>query len=238
MPRPPSPPHSRQADATPWRPRSRRPDLIRGIIYAAVVAMAASGPVSAQQAATLNGPPVQVQPTAMEPGVPAIEITTGALNPFPGAGTGAGSVTDPGSSIDAGTTGGGGGGGSGSGFVAASWSQYSGQAVGSGQCVALVQAADPSVGLTATWKQGAQVQGDASLTPGTAIATFNANGQYANALDGSSHAAIYLGQDSTGIQVLDQWAGSPAAYRTIHWSSATGLAANTGGSFYVISHAS
>jgi hypothetical protein len=41
-----------------------------------------------------------------------------------------------------------------------------------------------------------QVRG-ASITSGTAIATFP-NGKY------SGHAAIYVGQDSNGIQVWDQ----------------------------------
>ena len=125
-------------------------------------------------------------------------------------------------------------GSSGPGYAAQGWDSFAGQAVGSGQCVALVQAADPAVGLTRTWVQGQQVQGNTALAPGTVIATFNSQGQYANATDGSSHAAIYLGQNAQGIQVLDQWAGSPAAYRTIRWSGAT--AANTGSSFHVVTH--
>lgn len=43
------------------------------------------------------------------------------------------------------------------------------------------------------------VQGNFNLVPGTAIATFDANGHY------NGHAAIYLGQDATGIKVVDQW---------------------------------
>ena len=124
------------------------------------------------------------------------------------------------------------------GFVASGFTQYLGQSVGSGQCVALVQAADPSVGLTATWTQGAAVQGNTSLQPGTAIATFNSNGQYANAMDGSSHAAIYLGQNAQGIQVEDQWSGQPASLRTIYWTDPnSSRAANNGSAFYVVSHA-
>ena len=120
--------------------------------------------------------------------------------------------------------------------LAANYSQYLGQSVGSGQCVALLQAADPSVGLTATWQQGASVQGNTSLQPGTPIATFNSNGQYANATDGSSHAAIYLGQNAQGIQVLDQWSDHPAAVRTINWTNSSGIAADTGTRFSVINH--
>ncbi len=119
--------------------------------------------------------------------------------------------------------------------VSTNASQYLGQNVGTGQCVALVQAADPNVGLTKTWTQGDAVQGNTSIQPGTAIATFDGSGHYANATDGSSHAAIYLGQNAQGIQVEDQWLGQPAHTRTISWNNTTG-AANTGTAFHVVSH--
>jgi len=67
----------------------------------------------AQQAQTLDGAPVQVQPTALEPGVPAITVSVGTPNPFPGnGGAGTGSGTGDG-------TGDGTGGGSGGGATAA-----------------------------------------------------------------------------------------------------------------------
>ena len=94
------------------------------------------------------------------------------------------------------------------------------------------------MGTTSGWTRGSAVRGNSDLQPGTVIATFDGAGGYANAQDGSSHAAIYLGQDERGIQVLDQWAGKPATYRTIRWSSATGQASNTGSKFYVVTHAS
>lgn len=125
--------------------------------------------------------------------------------------------------------------GDGGAMVASGYGQFLGQSVGSGQCVALVQAADPNVGLTRTWTQGAQVMGNTSLQPGTAIATFGPNGTYTNSTDGSSHAAIYLGQNAQGIQVEDQWLGHAASVRTIAWSSTSG-AANRGSAFYVINH--
>ncbi|WP_426954466.1 BPSL0067 family protein [Muricoccus radiodurans] len=109
-----------------------------------------------------------------------------------------------------------------------------GRSVGSGQCVALVQAANPAIGPTRGWSRGAAVRGNVALQPGTAIATFDASGRYANARNGSSHAAIYLGQDATGIQVLDQWAGRAAAVRTIPWSARGATAANTGERFHVV----
>jgi hypothetical protein len=57
----------------------------------------AADPVLAQQAMTLNGPPVQVQPYVSEPGVPLITINPGTPNPFAGAdGNGAGTGTGTG----------------------------------------------------------------------------------------------------------------------------------------------
>lgn len=123
---------------------------------------------------------------------------------------------------------------SGAGFIAADYARYAGKSVGSGQCVALVQATSPGVGLTRTWVCGAPVQGNTDLKPGTVIATFDSSDRYGNTLDGNSHAAIYLGQDERGIQVMDQWAGKTAAIRTIPWSNPSGIAANTGAAFHVV----
>jgi hypothetical protein len=119
--------------------------------------------------------------------------------------------------------------------VASAWlgSSY-GQSVGSGQCVAYVQAVT-DVGLTRTWTQGAQVLGNSDIPVGTAIATFDAGGKYANAVDGSSHAAIYLGQDANGgIRVADQWLGHNVSERVISPSGST--QANSASAFHVISH--
>ena len=123
---------------------------------------------------------------------------------------------------------------SGAGFIAADYVRYIGRSVGSGQCVALVQATSPGIGPTRNWVSGAPVQGNADLRPGTAIATFDGSSRYGNNLDGSSHAAIYLGQNERGIQVMDQWAGNTAAVRTIPWSNPSGIAANTGAAFHVV----
>ena len=113
-------------------------------------------------------------------------------------------------------------------------SSYIGQSVGTGQCVALVKAANPALGSTSGWAAGATVQGNTTLAPGTPIATFDGANRYANATDGSSHAAIYLGQDQRGMLVMDQWAGSNAAIRTIPWSNPGSVAANTGSAFRVV----
>ena len=177
---------------------------------------------------TSMGVPAMVMPQSMETGAPSFTSPNdGTMFPSStGSTTGDPTTPDPTPSSSGGA-----------GSVATNYSQYLGQYVGTGQCVALVQATDSSVGLTATWAQGAAVQGNTSLQPGTAIATFGANGTYTNSMDGSSHAAIYLGQNAQGIQVEDQWSGHPASLRTIAWSSTTSsYAANNGSAFYVVSH--
>ena len=123
---------------------------------------------------------------------------------------------------------------SGASFIAADYARYIGRSVGSGQCVALVQAANPSIGPTRNWQSGVPVQGNTELRSGTIIATFDSSDRYANALDGRSHAAIYLGQNERGIQVMDQWAGNTATARTIPWTNPSGVVANTGTAFRVV----
>ena len=194
------------------------------VLCAALASTPASADVSP---VTSLGTPVMVVPQFQETGAPTFTSPNGSTM-FSGSTASDPTTSDPTSSS-----------GSGSGSVATNYSQYLNQNVGTGQCVALVQAADSSVGLTATWTQGSAVQGNTSLQPGTVIATFGANGTYTNSTDGSSHAAIYLGQNAQGIQVEDQWVGHPASIRTIAWTSTTSSsAANNGSAFYVVSHAS
>ncbi|HYZ62753.1 MAG TPA: BPSL0067 family protein [Acetobacteraceae bacterium] len=127
-----------------------------------------------------------------------------------------------------------GSGAAGSAAVPASMQRFVGRSIGTGQCVALAKAVQPSLGATCNWKCGEKVQGNTTIEPGTVIATFNRASRYANATDGSSHAAIYLGQSAAGLQVLDQWAGSRAAVRTIPWNNGSGVAANSGSAFHVV----
>lgn len=104
-------------------------------------------------------------------------------------------------------------------YVAAAPREFEQQSVGNGHCVAYARSAasmPPSLG----WKQGAAVHGAADLPAGTAIATFDKNGKYGNHEDGSSHVAIYLGQNERGIQVLDQWFDHPVHERTIFFKRA------------------
>lgn len=88
-------------------------------------------------------------------------------------------------------------------FIARNPKKYLKSSVGSGQCVAYVQAA-AMTGHTSGWRRGEPVKG-ANLLEGTAIATFGENGLYLNDQHGKSHAAIYLRQTPDGILVLDQW---------------------------------
>lgn len=74
--------------------------------------------------------------------------------------------------------------------------------VGNQQCAAIVQAT-LNPGLASTWREGAQVRGNAQIKKGTAVATF-VDGFYPNKSSGN-HVAFYLSQDASGIRVMDQW---------------------------------
>jgi hypothetical protein len=120
-------------------------------------------------------------------------------------------------------------------ILAHGWERYSGTVVGNGHCVPLLQHLS-SVGHTSAWRAGERVQG-AELPQGTCIATFASNGRYANAGDGSSHAAIYLETEPSApgsIRVFDQWAGHPASSRTIRDKAGAGSAADDAGRYRTI----
>ena len=99
-----------------------------------------------------------------------------------------------------------------------------------GQCVSYVTTVCPTIPVNTTqWSKGVAVRGNKNILPGTAIATFNATGNY------HGHAAIYDGQDDVGIQVYDQWVTGTAkavGKRTLKWG-ANGVS-NNGDGFYVI----
>lgn len=87
---------------------------------------------------------------------------------------------------------------------------------------------------TVVWREGVKVRkDDSSIAEGTAIATF-VNGQYPQTGATGMHAAIYLGQDGSGIQVVDQWASQGMVkQRTIRWNGGPNLS-NSGSAFSVI----
>lgn len=92
---------------------------------------------------------------------------------------------------------------------------------------------------TSLWKEGKKVvKGDQTIPSGTAIATF-VNGAYPQAGSTNKHAAIYLGQNSLGIEVLDQWKPKDGkvqsvAPRTIKFKPTTPGLSNDGNAFSVI----
>ena len=127
-------------------------------------------------------------------------------------------------------------------YIATNPDSYAGiHSVGSGECVALVEKATGAPHASA-WTRGALVKGNTAIKPGTAIATFDAAGKYANHRHGN-HAAIYLGQDASGIQVIDQWNATdpvthkrkphPPSKRTISFNDKKG-AQDNGNKFSVI----
>jgi hypothetical protein len=118
-------------------------------------------------------------------------------------------------------------------YIAADPQTFLGQSVGNGQCVALVRKA-ANVPATAAWRKGALAKGDNTLQRGTIIATFDPNGLYGNHTDGRSHAAIYLAQNATGLQVIDQWVAHATAPRTIRFRGGVGKAVNDGDQFNVV----
>jgi hypothetical protein len=114
--------------------------------------------------------------------------------------------------------------------------QYLNKAIGTGQCVAFVEAAAKTP-HTAAWKRGRLAKGDTTVPEGTAIATFDPDGTYGNHTDGRSHGAIYVSQIAgEGLLVYDQWSGQPVHQRVIHFrdSTYTGHAVNDGNQFYVV----
>ncbi len=106
--------------------------------------------------------------------------------------------------------------------------------VGTGQCVALVQAASGAP-LTSFWRKGPKIKpGSKKIPSGTAIATFNSKDLYANQATGN-HAAIFVSVDANGIVVVDQWASLKApARRTLKFRGGKGSASNDGDQFSVI----
>ncbi len=119
-------------------------------------------------------------------------------------------------------------------FVAAHPEEYLGTVVGDGHCVAFVRAA-ANVPPTAQWIEGVPVWQMSDVQRGTAIATFNDQGRYANAIDGSSHAAILVEVDECGgISVLDQWKLHPVARRIVRSRGGKGSPADDADRYCII----
>lgn len=98
------------------------------------------------------------------------------------------------------------------------------------QCVSLVKKWG-NAPATSTWNRGASAKNHATIATGTCIATFDADGHYTNT-PGTSHAAVYLSQDASGLLVIDQWAGQTAHKRSLRFGAAGD--SNNGDLFYII----
>jgi hypothetical protein len=116
-------------------------------------------------------------------------------------------------------------------FVCSHPELYEGKVVGDGQCAVFVQKC-AGAPLAEFWTPGLPVKGN-DIPRGTAIATFDANGRYPNKPTGN-HAAIYDGQDETGIWVYEQWKGQPVQRRHIRFKGRKGSPSNDGDAFSVI----
>jgi hypothetical protein len=187
------------------------------------------------QVVSPSGLPAQVRPTYPEPGLPAFNFNQGGTTLLGGAETPGPSGTpgSPGAGTPGSTPA--------SAATLADYQQYVGSYYGANeQCVSLTRDFDSALAPSSQWQQGEQVEGAADIAPGTPIATFNFNGAYGpsdspGGASGVSHTGIYLGQDSSGVQILDQWSGSGgASIHTIPWSSWGGNTAEAGSHYYVI----
>ena len=118
-------------------------------------------------------------------------------------------------------------------FVSTKYGDFAGRSVDTGHCVRFCQVATPGLPHTSRWRKGRKVRGG-NVEPGTVIATFGSQGRYANALDGSSHAAILLAEQDDGLLVWDQWVGHPVQRRVIRFRDGHGTAANDGDRFFVV----
>ena len=109
-------------------------------------------------------------------------------------------------------------------------------AKGNTECVEFVRQATGALSSIA-WKPGAHILDaiPATISRGTAIATFDENGKYPTDSLGR-HAAIYLSHDVLGIRVLDQWnKQGEVLERTIRFNQPSGTSrSNDGNTFYVI----
>lgn len=99
-----------------------------------------------------------------------------------------------------------------------------------GQCVSYVKMVCPSLLATSSWKKGEHVKNIKKIFPGTVIATFNSSGKY------EGHAAIYVSQNSSGVNVYDQWVTPPnpkaVGLRLLRWGAHGN--SNNGDNFYVV----
>jgi Cu/Ag efflux pump CusA len=120
-------------------------------------------------------------------------------------------------------------------FVARDPHARLGEVVDNGHCMRHVQVV-AGVPHSSTLRRGAKVKDTEGIPRGTVIGTFDANGRYANATDGSSHVAILLEQLPHGLRVVDQYQSRAGgvAERTIRYKGGQGKAADDGDAYHVV----
>ena len=188
------------------------------------------------QVVSPSGLPVQVRPTYPEPGLPTFSFPQGGATLQSGVGSGTTGTQ--------GTSGTQGSSGTGNARINASICGHVGGLSTVRRLLlrglSLTRDFDSSLAPSSQWQQGELVEGATDIAPGTPIATFNFNGAYGppdspGGASGVSHTGIYLGQDASGVQILDQWSGSGgASIHTIPWSSWGANTAEAGSQYYTI----
>jgi hypothetical protein len=116
-------------------------------------------------------------------------------------------------------------------FVAPDTHARLGEVVGNGHCMVHVQTV-AGVPHSSVLRRGNPAKGS-GFPRGTIIATFDDDGLYANATDGSSHIAILLEQTDEGLKVVDQWVGQPVHERVIRFKGGQGQACDDADQFYI-----
>jgi len=109
-----------------------------------------------------------------------------------------------------------------------------GQVIDNGHCMRHCQVLH-GVPHSSALRRGARVNDAGDLPCGVIIATFNANGRYANKTDGSSHIAVLIERRADGsLLVVDQWKGQPVHERVIRDKRGAGTANNDASRFYIV----
>lgn len=121
-------------------------------------------------------------------------------------------------------------------FFAVDPGHYAGERIDNGHCVRFCQVACRTLPHTLHWVAGRKVRGG-GVAPYAIIATFDATGRYANATDGTSHAAVFVQETEQGIEVWDQWQGQPVHRRMIRFRDGQGRPVNDGDQFFVVESA-
>lgn len=118
-------------------------------------------------------------------------------------------------------------------FIADDPYERLGEVIDTGHCMRHVQEV-AGVTHSSTLRQGTNVHYTDDVPRGTVIGTFDADGTYANATDGSSHVAILVAKQDDGLLVVDAWVGQPVHERLIRYKDGAGLPCDDGDAFHIV----